>query len=350
MWYYNIVIVPNDNNIHLENEERNEMKILIVGNNDELCDDIVETYSKGENEIFVLNRVKDDSIIDPKTYPMAINNSRIEQVRSGKEKYTLIFPEESLKESKYQHISVAENIFDKALNIAEEMMNSKDIGVYEVSNDEVYLRLVSVSRSINRELIKNSYRVEENVEFGQVIKDKEPYFNEECNGKLPAMMCPITFENKVIAIIAAFNPLNKVSSYNKKLFKLIGSMVTSSIVQVYKYESVSSFRKYLKGTRILYEEYFKEVIRQKNKYKAENHIEYTLLKLKSDLADNIAGPKEIYEVIKGSIRGIDQLGVNMKDELFLLLTNTCKEEASFVIKRLKNVKILAEVICDDTLF
>ncbi len=340
-----------DNNAHLENEERSEMKILIVGNNDELCDDIVETYSKGENEIFVLNRVKDDSIIDSNTYSMAINNSRIEQVRSGKEKYTLIFPEESLKESEYQEdIHAPENIFDKALNIAEEMMNSKDIGVYEVSNDEAYLRLVSVSRSINRKLIKNSYRVEENIEIGQVIKSKELYFDEECNCKLPAMMCPIIFEDKVIAIIAVFQHLNKVSSYNKKLFKLIGSMVTSSIVQVYKYESVSSFRKYLKGTRILYEEYFKEVIRQKNKYKAENHIEYTLLKLKSDLADNIAGPKEVYEVIKGSIRGIDQLGVNMKDELFLLLTNTCKEEASFVIKRLKNVKILAEVICEDTLF
>lgn len=321
------------------------MKVLIVGSEEEICDDIVETYSQGDNEIFVINKGKNDFNINSKSYSLNINNSRVEQVLRGKDKYTLIFPNEALTEVNCGNTPVAENIFDKALSIGEEIMGSKEIGVYKVSQDEAYLRLVSVSGSLNRQDIKNSYRVDENIEIGQVIQHREVYFNKAFNEKLPSMMCPIIYDDKVVAIIAYFKALNEVSPYYRKLFKLVGSMVTSTMVQVYKYEGVNILKNYVEGTRILYEEYFKEFIKQKKKYKDENHIEYTVLKLRSDFKD----PKEIYEIIKGSIRAVDQLGLNIKKELFLTLTNTCEAEASFVIERLKEMKILAEIICEDSL-
>lgn len=321
------------------------MKVLIVGSEEEICDDIVATYSQGDNEIFVLNKGKNDFNINSKSYSLNINNSRIEQVRRGKDKYTVIFPQEALNEINCDNIPIVENIFDKALSIGEEIMGSKDIGVYKVSQDEAYLRLVSISKSLDRQHIKNSYRVDENIEIGQVIQHREAYFNREFNGKLPAMMCPIIYEDKVVAIIACFKALNEVSPYYRKLFKLVGSMVTSSVVQVYKYEGVNILKNYVEGTRILYEEYFKEFIKQKKKYKKENHIEYTVLKLSSNLADS----KGIYEIIERNIRAVDQLGINMKKELFLILTNTCEAEAFFVINRLKEMKILAEIIGEDYL-
>ncbi|GEM_PF-3929334 len=333
------------------------MRVLIVGGDSKVDDKFANKYHKEGYEVFILDRENEsaDNTI-AQVYKLDINNSRYKEVKIDNKQYTVIFADESSTQLEKSACINYESIYDKALSITEQMMKSENIGVYVVSEDNKYLRLVATSRNIRQdEEIKNSYTVAKHKELGQVIDEKKCYINETCNNtevnnneeyryELPRMISPIIIDSKVKVIIGFFQRNGSLSTYQKNLFSVVGSMITSSLVRAYRYEDALVNSKYVAGTRILNNELFKELIVQKKRFKVSNHIEYTILKLDYDVTK---GMDEVYNRIKSKFRAVDHLGVDLSSGLYLLLTNTCKREAEFVVKRLADCEVKATFMGED---
>ncbi len=249
----------------------------------------------------------------------------------------------------YKVISVLDTlepdrIFGEAVGVMEQVIKSKDIYIYSVSKTQDYLRLVSKSKgsSINAE---KSIKVSDFPEIENLIRTKGIYVNRDFDKTLPVMAAPIVLDNKVLAIICVYSlKFETITLYKQNLLKIVSNLITSSLTQAYQYDQAIYEEKYIKGTRILKKKHFDRLLQNKIQDKQNHSTGFVLLRV-SDLRE--MDPWSISRQIEKNIRDSDYMGVNEKEEIHILLSNTSSAEARHVIDRLTDMKINIEVIEED---
>ncbi|WP_432402847.1 NAD-dependent epimerase/dehydratase family protein [Wukongibacter sp. M2B1] len=233
-----------------------------------------------------------------------------------------------------------EKVFGETVGVIEEIMKSKDIYIFSVSKAQNYLRLISRSKESNLDVAK-SIKVNDFLEIEDMIHKKTIFVNKCLKKSLPMMMAPIVVNDKVLAIIAIYTmEFETMSLYKQNLLKVVSNLITSSLARAYQYEQAINDEKYISGTLVLKSKYFEQLLQSKLKAKQKNNTDFILLKI---LESKWQNGDMTYRIGK-SIRELDYIGVNEKNELFVLLSNTKVEEARFVIKRFGNMNIPAEII------
>jgi len=233
-----------------------------------------------------------------------------------------------------------EKVFGGAVGAIEEIMKSKDVYIFSVSKAQNYLRLISKSKESNINVDK-SIRVNDIPEIENLIHTRSIFVNRDLKKLLPMMMSPIVFDDKVLAIIAIYSmKFETMSLYKQNLLEVVSNLITSALVRAYQYDQVIHDEKYIMGTPVLKAKYFKQLLQRKVEAKQKNNTDFILLKICNSEGWKNRG---ISYQIEKRIRESDYIGVDEKNELFILLSNTNEIEAQYVIKRLGNINIHVEI-------
>lgn len=236
-----------------------------------------------------------------------------------------------------------EKVFGETVDVIEEIMKAKDVFIFSVAKGQYYLRLISNSKQSNINISK-SIKVSDYLEIQELINTKEIFINRQLKKELPIMMAPIVVKDTVVAIIAIYTmEFESIALYKQNLFKVITNLITSSLVRAYEYEQAIEAEKYIDETLVLKHKHFDKLLQSKIVAKQKNNTEFVLLKI----LEKQWRSKMIWENLKNAIRELDYIGVNSKDELFVLASNTKLEEAKFPIERFGKMNIHAKTIEED---
>lgn len=232
-------------------------------------------------------------------------------------------------------------IFSASVNVIEKIMKSNDVLIYTVSKNGYYMRLIAYSAKGKLENVKKSIRIDDFPAMQNVIKSRKIYINREFNNELPLMMSPVFINDTVVSVIA-INDMNfeSLSLYKQNLFQVLTNLITSSFDRAYRYESAIAAEKYLDEMYVLKEKYFAQILQNIIISKDRNIMDYTLLRIWDDEWKN----NNVVSKLNNNLREFDILGVNDKNQLFVILYNTNNEEAQFVIQRLKKNEIEVQLI------
>ena len=243
--------------------------------------------------------------------------------------------------SKLDRAATGEVLF-AALDTLSEIMNTKDVSIYLVSNKE-YCRLASASTEKARSLGK-SIPVKNYKEIFDVLEAKQVYINRSLDNKLP-MMASALFDNKGDMRIVIFLwdiPYEQMTLYQANLFTVVGVLVYSVVVRDADYLDALAYRRYIPETTILQEAAFQEMLRVYQHAEEKGYAELSVFYVQT----NNMPLKELSDKIRPLLRDTDYVGIMADGDLAVLLTNTNQSESIYVRKRLdaKNIKTYQEKV------
>lgn len=231
-----------------------------------------------------------------------------------------------------------ENVFSKTIDVVEKIMKSNSVAIYTVASNEQYLRLIAESKNNSLELSK-SININDNIDFKSVVFEKKTYVNKKLDKDMPIMMAPVIINDKAKALILIYDiNFNEVNLYKVNLLNILASLIKSSLEKAYKYEEAIEKEKYIDDTLAITSKYFNEVINSKEEAMKNGNSSYIILDI------NKRFEIEIYNKLKSITRDIDFIGVDYKNNMYVLLSNTRRIEAEYVIKRFENKGIKASVV------
>lgn len=230
-----------------------------------------------------------------------------------------------------------EKIFYEVLNITSDIMETDTVAVYITNKNSSYVRLIV---ALNQESIYagKSWNLNNDTDIKEKIENGEIYIGDKWNNK-PVFVTPVMHANECIAVIVIKNMMfEEQSLYKVNLLRTLSVLISDAISKAIDYENVMRANIYIEDTDILiYSEFIKKVALGYEK-KRMNLGDCCVIKCELNLDDF-----ENYELLKGMFRNTDVLGLDNDGKLNILLGNDSKDEAMFLIERLKKKNIIAEI-------
>ncbi len=288
---------------------------------------------KNEQIDFLTERLHDITVINSSN--TKIKNYFAEKIISSTESVGRIYD----ITSRLDKAATGEVLF-AALDTLSEIMDTKDVSIYMVSNTD-YCRLASASsekaRSLGKSIFMNDYKA-----IFDVLRAKQVYINRTLDSALPMMASALYDEksNMRIVILLWSIPYEQMTLYQSNLLTVVGALVYSGVVRDADYLDALAYRRFIPETVILQEDAFKEML---NIYRNATEKGYAELSMFYVYSDSIP-LKELSSRIKPLLRGTDYVGAMSDGNLAILLTNTNENESVYVRKRLeeKNLRTYKE--------
>lgn len=231
-----------------------------------------------------------------------------------------------------------DKIFSEAINVIEDLTQNKSIAIFVLSKNKSFLRLASVSSNIVNK-VQKSINIENYRQIKDSISNNEIYINKSMDRDLPEMICPISVDNNIIAVIAVYEmEFEDNTLYKQNLFRTLSSLIASALLKAQVYDEAIYNKKYWNDNGVLKFEYFLEVVYEKEQRKQEKKGEYTILEVKDQ--SNAATEK----IITKNIRDIDYISKSNDGDMYILLSNTSEDESMFVKNRLIKNGISAGIV------
>jgi nucleoside-diphosphate-sugar epimerase len=288
---------------------------------------------KNEQIDFLTERLNDITVINSSN--TKIKNYFAEKIISSTESVGRIYD----ITSRLDKAATGEVLF-AALDTLSEIMDTKDVSIYVVSNTD-YCRLASASSEKARALGKSVFIKDYN-EIFEVLKVKQVYINRSLDSALP-MMASALFDDKSNMRIVIFLwsiPYEEMTLYQSNLLTIVGALVYSVVVRDADYLDALAYRRFIPETMILQENAFKEMLEIYRHAAEKGYAELSVFYVHSDFIPL----KELSSRIKPLLRGTDYVGTMSDGNLAILLTNTNENESVYVRKRLeeKNLRTYKE--------
>ncbi len=288
---------------------------------------------KNDRIDFLTDRLNDITVINNSN--TRIKNYFAEKIISSTESIGRIYD----ITSRLDKASKGEVLF-AALDTLSEIMVTRDVSIYLVSNQE-YCRLASASseraRSLGKSIPMNNYR-----DIFDVLRSKQVFINRVLDSKLP-MMASALFDdqsNMRIVIFLWDLPYEQMTLYHANLLTVVGALVYSSVVRDADYLDALAHRRFIEDTTILQESAFRQMqeiyLHAREKGYAELSVFY--------IYRNGMTLKQLNDIVTPLLRDTDYVGMTADGNLAVLLTNTNENESVHVRKRLqeKNIKTYLE--------
>lgn len=233
-----------------------------------------------------------------------------------------------------------QKVIFQAVDVVSELMEMEDAAVYITGGNSDYMRLAAASSERARELGKSLYAGSDFF-MHQELVERTVYRNREIDSKLPAYACGIYEKEKLSAVIMLWTKdLTKVNLYEANTLALICRLIESSMNHATTYWNMLADQ-YIEGTDVLREEEFNRIEEIYKGGAAENKLEYAMLKVPGKL---MAGRNEaVYKKVCSLVRQTDILGEKAGD-LYIILANTSRDEAGYVMSRFQNAGIQVDSI------
>ncbi|CAM4060016.1 NAD-dependent epimerase/dehydratase family protein [Paenibacillus alkaliterrae] len=236
-----------------------------------------------------------------------------------------------------------EQIFTSTVTVVESIMKSQSVSIYTVNKYKSYLRLAARSNGRDFEVPK-SMKVDDYPYMKQLLDCKKIYINKELLGDSPLLAAPVISGGEVVAIVSLHQmKFDNFSLYYQNLFKITVDLISSSLSRALSYVGATSSQRYIEGTQVLRPDVFTDILASKRMASDKHGIEYVLL----SAGPPGDAPPDLADQISRSLRETDYLGLGPDGQLLVLLSNSSKQDAAFVLNRFYNNNIKLDIVKED---
>lgn len=234
-----------------------------------------------------------------------------------------------------------EEVLFYAADVIAQLMGSKDIAVYVVSND-VYARLFSATSKKARSL-GNSIRYAEMGEFYESISQHKVYINRQMDEDLPLMANAIFEEDKMQLFVCVWGiPWEHMTLGQANQLTVASALIQDAVLRANRYMAALETQRYIEDSHMLETEAFTTLTRAYFKAQTQELTECTLLHVNTE-GQNV---DQVGRVLAERMRQTDYVGKLSDNELYALLANTNKADAEVAVARLLEKGYTTEIVED----
>ncbi len=224
----------------------------------------------------------------------------------------------------------SEEVLFYAARVVGQLMNSRDVAVYLVVNDD-YARLYSATSADARKL-GSSIRYTDMEEMYNDLREGRVYINKTMAEHMPLMASAMASEGKLQLILMLWGiPWQRMTLAETNRLKIIGTLIQSASIRASRYLESLRHERYIEGTNILNETAFTNLVIAFFKAKHENLTECALLEIQTTYEDLARAA----DILGSYIRTTDYLGILENGKLYVLLSNTNEANVTGVIERFR---------------
>ena len=233
-----------------------------------------------------------------------------------------------------------EEVLFYAAEMIASLVKSNDVAIYTVSNDN-YARLFSRT-SEEAKKMGNSIRYTELGELYETIAERKVFINRKLDEQYPLMSNAIFDEDgKMQLIIMIWNiPWERMTLGQANQLVVIGALIHDAVVRANKYIAVLEQQRYVGDSRMLDEEAFTALVNAYTAAGEKGLTDCVILRVTNIPKDNFGVASNH---IADFLRTHDYVGT-VKDDLLVLLSNTNRTDAAFVINRLAQSGFESEIL------
>ena len=194
-----------------------------------------------------------------------------------------------------------------------------------------YARLIICSKEVFN-ITEKSLKLFELPEMMPMLADGTVWVNRDRLVGYPEYAVALYHDDKPIALITLKKATHEqLSVYYENLIKIICGLIKISLIRAIEYNSKIETEKYIPGSSILKNEYFAELIKNKEEMAQSGTSEYVLLRIDTGSMDQADVANKIIPLI----RNTDEFGLGKNGELYLCLSQTNNQNIRFLLERLK---------------
>jgi UDP-glucuronate decarboxylase len=237
-----------------------------------------------------------------------------------------------------------EQVVGAAVNVMEDLMESRKISIYAVSATG-YLRLLLQSNDADLRAPR-SLHLKDVPELSEVVTSQRLWVNKKLVPGLPMLAAPVVHQGETIALVCVHEQgFERFTLYHENLFRIAVDMISRSLSRAFTYVAATRSERFVEETPILQEGAFLEVLRSKQAAKERYQAAYTLLHVEA--SEN--GLKEAAERLSRLLRDTDYIGL-WRGRLVLLLSNSGPEEARAAMERLQKYGVATRLVSEDAVY
>lgn len=239
--------------------------------------------------------------------------------------------------------TLVEEVYAEALHALEGILDNRSVCIYQIDGDSQYGRLITCSREM-RDIVGKSLKLTDYTRITENLADGEVWVNMERLDNYPEYAYPVYDHDTLVALIFIRKArYEQMAVYYENLVKIVCGLVKIALIRALDFTHRTEADMYLPGTFVLNAAHFARLLETKEKMSSSGTAEYTLIKLdipRQELA-------EISARVSSVIRSTDTLGIGSDGELYLLLSQTNRENANLVLMRIQNRGIPLRGICKE---
>ena len=234
--------------------------------------------------------------------------------------------------SKNLDSTLVDEVYAEAIHALEGILDNRSVCIYKIDADSQYGRLIACSREM-RDIAGKSLKLTDYPRMTEALADGEVWCNRQRLENYCEYAYPIFSDNSLVALIlirkAAYE---QMAVYYENLVKIVCGLVKISLIRALDYTRRTEGEIYLPGTFVLNAEHFARLLETKEKMARSGTAEHSLIKLDIPMQEL----EEISARISTLIRSTDTLGIGADGQLYLLLSQTNRENAHLVLMRIQN--------------
>lgn len=231
-----------------------------------------------------------------------------------------------------------EEVFYEAVNVLEEILNNYYVAIYSVDKSVVFARQ-NVCSGNCLGMLPKSMKLTDYPKLIESFVDRETFVNKDELADYPAYAAPILRDDKLVGMImlmkAEYTDMN-MEFLNK--FRIITDLIKDSLLRAMEYNEANM--NILQDTRILGADQFAQVLELKRQMKKKRYLNYSLLKINKE--DKRL--KELNDIVCKIVRENDVLGLDEDSSLYLLLSQSGRDDVDIVAERMRSNGITFTVV------
>jgi len=236
----------------------------------------------------------------------------------------------------------ANDVFLKALEILEDVMNNKSIAIYSIEKTKQFARLEVNSAPMSQQISK-SLNLSDFPKALDFINKGEIFDNKMLLSAYPSLIAPLMKDEQPEGLIFIWDrAFDQFSMYYLNLFKVLSGLVQSSLVHAILFREANLEKWYIPSTRILEPALFKETLQIKTAMQDRNISRFQVLRIERG---NL-GWVEFDKILQKGIRTSDYAGLLSKEGpvCHVILSQAEETNIALIVTRLKKLGLECKLI------
>ena len=231
-------------------------------------------------------------------------------------------------------------IIFKAASVISEIMNSKDVALYVYEEQSDYCRLMASTSEEARSKGK-SFRLSEYESVKEVLMNNKIYMNRKFDENMP-MFATATYNGGKIELVVMIwsMQLLDVNLHQSNLLSMLSKLMERSMSRAVRYMDSIKNSIYLEGTNIMASDAFSNMLDIYCAGEEQGVLDYMLLEVLPTQNANA----ELYSTVSSMTRGTDYVGITKNNALYVLLTNSGKNDIPNIIRRFEERHVQVQLI------
>ena len=218
-----------------------------------------------------------------------------------------------------------------AVDVFRRIMDSPDVALYVVHEDNPYARLFTATSAMARQL-GASFRYGECEEMMKAFREKKVYFNRTLERGLPAMAAPVYEQDQLRFIVMVWTlPFEKMTMGQSNILTVVCTLMQESSVRARNYAEAIRHTQVLEGTDVLLAGPFRSLLITHEEAAMKRLTEFVVLRFEAEGGDVKATGLRLQDLLRLD----DYIGLGQDGGLYALISNTGREGGEKVCERLR---------------